>query len=135
MAATNKARRDRYGGALSVQSATHLLIAQLYPQDNSILDEQKLEIGYFLDAVQVASQELASQHKVVTAQIQFVRPGIAEVLAETDNTEWRAKLSRWSLECGVTRGSQIRFTNLHSVSSEHAHILEHVPNMLIYDYR
>ena len=115
------ARREQRGGALSVQSATHLLVAKLYPLDDSILGQQNEK---FLDDVQVASQELASQNKVRTAQIQFVQPGIAEVLNETDNTVWRAQLSAWSQECGVTRRSQIRFTHVHSVSANHAHVLE-----------
>ena len=118
------ARREQRGGALSAQSATHLLLAKLFPLDDLILHHQKLEIEKFLDAVQVTSQELASQNKVVTAQIQFVQPGIAEVLNETDNTVWRAQLSAWSQECGVTRRSQIRFTHVHSVSANHAHVLE-----------
>jgi len=89
-----------------------------------MLGQQKLEIEKFVDVVKVARQELASQNKVRTAQIQFVQPGITEVLRETDNTEWRVQLSAWSQECGVTRGSQIRFTHVHSVSTEHAHVLE-----------
>jgi len=109
---------------MSAQGATHALLAKLFPRDDAMLDQAKFEIQQCLDAVIVASQALAKQCKVVTVQIQFVQPGIKEVLKETDNSKWRAMLVDWSGECGVTQGSQIRFINVHSVSTEHAHELE-----------
>jgi len=90
----------------------------------AILGQHKLEIEKCIDAVKVLSQELAKQNKVATVQIQFVRPGIQEVIQETDNTQWRAILVDWAQEIGATRGSQIRLTNVHSVSADDAHELE-----------
>ena len=89
-----------------------------------MLVELKLEVEKFLVAVKVASLELAAQNKVLTVQIQFVQPGHRAVQAETDGTVWRAKLSGYVQECGLIRAFQIRFTHLHSVSADHAHILE-----------
>ena len=109
---------------MTVQSATHLLLAKLFPQDETLLVERKLELEKFLVAVKRASVVAADQNKVLTIQIQFVQPGRRTIRAETDGTVWRDKLSDFAQECGLIRGSQIRFTHLHSVSSGHAHLLE-----------
>ena len=117
-------RRDQRAGAMSAQVATHALFAKLSPRDEAMLDQAKLEIEKCLDAVIVASRTLAKQRKVATVQIQFVKPGISEVIKETDNSLWRVTLGDWSQECGLTQGPQIRFINVHSVSTDHAHQLE-----------
>jgi len=41
-------RREKRGGALSAQRATHLLIAQLCPLDDAILGQHKVEIEKYL---------------------------------------------------------------------------------------
>jgi len=122
--AKNLKRREQYSGAMSVQGATHALIAKLCPRDDAMLDQAKVEIEKFVDAVIVASRTLAKQGKVATAQVQFAQPGKIEVIKETANTRWRATLADWSQECGLTQGPQIRFINVQSIPSDQAHQLE-----------
>ena len=81
-AARNKTRRDKHKWALTVQAATHLLFALLFPQCEALLVQQKWEIDKFLDAVQAASHLAADQGKVMAIQIQFVQPDCRAIHTE-----------------------------------------------------
>jgi len=122
-----RTRREKYGGAMTVQAATHLLITIIFgvdPQDETLLVEQKWEIDKFLDAVQSASVFAADQGKVLTVQIQYAQPGIVTIQEECGGTYWQRRLSEFAKECGLVQVCQIRFTHIDSVSAVHAHLLE-----------
>ena len=63
--AKNKKIRDKYHLDISVQEATHLLLAHLFPVCAELLDEQKWDIDNFLGAVNTTSYIAADQSKAV----------------------------------------------------------------------
>ena len=124
-------KQDRRNRALGVQAAIHLLLALLFPRCAALLVAQKWEIDNLLDAVQRASHIAADQSKVISIQIQYAQPGCYEVLKESRGGPWPSKLSDFGKECGLRKVCevlrqvcQVTFTNLHSNSSGHAHLLE-----------
>jgi len=74
--------------------------------------------------VQDASVFAADQGKVLTIQIQFVQSGRWAILEESGGSPWRIKLSDFAHECELLQVCQIRFTHFHSVSADHARLLE-----------
>ena len=116
--------RDKYHLDISVQEATHLLLAQLFPVRAELLVEQKRDIDNFLGAVNIASYTAADQAKAVTMQIQLTRPGKVEVMKETRNTNMRNKRSDFAAKFGLVPVCQCVFTNECPDPPGHTHLLE-----------
>jgi len=116
--------RDKYHLDISVQEATHLLLAQLFPVRAELLVEQKRDIDNFLGAVNTASYTAADQAKAVTMQVQFARPGMDEIEKETRNSFWRKKLAAFGADFGLIQLAQCTFTNWQPNAPGHTHQLE-----------
>ena len=85
-----------YGGDMSTQAVTHRLNEVIFgvnPQANALLDEMKVEVKTFLNAVQAAIVLATDQGKFLSVQIQFSQPGLKEIKKECGGTKWRKKLA------------------------------------------
>jgi len=107
--------------------ATHLLsrlVNGVDPHAELIMTEIECELSGFFKALQKVSIMAAQQGKFLAVQAQYTRPGIAEIVRETDKTDMRRKLQDLEVEGGLRRLFQIRLTNVDPVSAQDAHKLE-----------
>jgi len=121
------ALREQYGGDMCAQVDTHMLIELIFGVDlqaEALLEERKVEIENFIDAMHGASVLAGDQGKVLSVQIQFAQPGRSSIHQECGSTKWRRILAEFGVECAVRQVCQICFFMLDSVSAAEAHILE-----------
>jgi len=126
-AARFSADRARYGGYLSVQVATRLLIEVIFgvdPELEDLLVEMQWDIENFLCAVQRASVFLADLGKVLSIQIQFSKSGLTDINRECGSTKWNNVLGDLAQECALSQVCQIRLAQFDSVSVAAVHQLE-----------